>query len=136
MRLLVFAAGIFGFAGVAAYAAAAHAFQAPGEGEQLRSLTAAANMMTIHAPALLAIAALAEKLPLAARLTGAAFILGLLAFAGPLLAFAATGHRVLSLLAPVGGALLMAGWIALAVCAATGWIFPRRSDDPRAGRLS
>lgn len=127
MRPFVLAAGIFGFAGVAAYAAAAHAFQALGQAEQLRSLTSAANMLTIHAPALLALAALSHELPRAARIAGWSFIVGLIAFAGPLLYFAAAGQRIAGFLAPFGGALLMAGWIALAVCAVRGLIFDRRT---------
>lgn len=126
MRLLMLAAGIFGLAGVAAHAAAAHAFQGAGQAEQLRSLTSAAHMLTIHAPALLALAALSEKRPSAARIAGWAFIAGLMLFAGPLVYFAATGRHTAGFLAPLGGALLMAGWIALAVCAARGLIFGTR----------
>jgi uncharacterized membrane protein YgdD (TMEM256/DUF423 family) len=74
-----------------------------------------------HALALLAVAWLAERTesagrkPWLARLAGLAFVLGIALFSGTLYVFGASGKVWMSGAAPAGGALLMAGWVLLAL---------------------
>jgi len=74
-----------------------------------------------HALALLGVAWLAERAengngnPWLARLAGLAFVLGSALFSGTLYVFGLTGAVWMSGAAPAGGALLMAGWILLAL---------------------
>lgn len=103
-RILVFAGGLCGAAGVALSAAAAHLGGA--------FVGTAASFLIMHAPVFLA-----------AGLTGAnrmlrcgSFILlaGLLLFAGDLLARDFLGSRLFPMSAPIGGTLLIAGWLVIA----------------------
>ncbi len=48
------------------------------------------------------------------RWTWVLFCLGVLIFSGSLYVLAVTNHRVLGAVTPVGGVLLLAGWISLA----------------------
>ncbi|MDQ6432790.1 DUF423 domain-containing protein [Mesorhizobium sp. LHD-90] len=105
-RVLVVIAGLAGAAGVALSAAAAH-----GSGQNLQT---AANLLLIHAPALLATALLAGR---AARLGGAVLALGLVLFCGDLLARDFLGGRLFPYAAPAGGLLLIAGWLVIAASA-------------------
>ncbi|WP_306027546.1 DUF423 domain-containing protein [Stappia sp. MMSF_3263] len=106
------AAGLSGLAGVALSAAAAHSAAA-------NLLDPAARMLLFHAPAFLALALLvpawgrggAVRRVLA--LGAAALALGLLLFCGDLCARAWLGHRLFAFAAPLGGTLLMSGWLAI-----------------------
>jgi uncharacterized membrane protein YgdD (TMEM256/DUF423 family) len=74
-----------------------------------------------HALALIAVGWLASMRPaaLAVHLAGTAFTLGIILFSGTLYAFALTGNVPLEGAAPVGGALLMIGWLIIAVLGLT-----------------
>lgn len=76
-----------------------------------------------HALALVAVAWLASTRPGRAALTvhmaGAAFALGIVLFSGTLYVFALTGRIPLEGAAPVGGALLMLGWLIIAMLGLT-----------------
>lgn len=107
----VFFAGLFGAAGVAGAALAAHGF-----GGDVLALAAAIAL--VHAPALLALAALP---PGAARLTlpcGLLLVAGVVLFSGDLAARSFLGDRLFFDAAPTGGTLMIAGWLLLAVGAA------------------
>ena len=72
-----------------------------------------------HALALLGVGLLARHMPgRGLALAGWAFLLGVTIFSGLLYAIALTGMRILGLVVPVGGVLLIAGWLALAYA---GW---------------
>lgn len=108
-------AGLAGLIGVATGAVASHA-NLPAE--DLKRIGTASDYLIWHALALLGAVLLRgqmpdSKLPL---VTGALFILGMLLFAGNLLAIGFIGWNSLSGLTPVGGICLMAGWLSFAFC--------------------
>ena len=112
-------AGLLGAAGVVLAALAAHA--KPGS-----SLDSAAQMLLIHALAIIGASALAcgsNALWLPAA-TGAtwAWLLGAAIFAGDIALRSYAGTRLFPMAAPIGGSLLIAGWLAFAVAA----VFARR----------
>ncbi len=105
LRWPVAAAGLFGAAGVALMAMAAHR----GGG----NLGTAAQMLLFHAPALLAIGLIAPR----GRMLGFGAILlcaGTLLFAGDLVLRELAGTRAFPMAAPAGGLAMIAGWIAVA----------------------
>lgn len=109
-------AGLLGAAGVGAAAAAAHL----GGGQLLET---AATFLMIHSAAVLAIAALALR---SQRLAAAIFaiaaallILGMALFCGDFAMRALANRALFPMAAPSGGMLLIAGWLAAAIAAAT-----------------
>ncbi len=121
-RAAVLGAGLFGFCGVAAAAASAHAAADP------QMLGAVALVCLAHAPALLAIG-------LSGRRDVALVLAGLLLFAGSILFSAdvglrAFGHdRLFAMAAPTGGTIMLLGWLVVAASALT--MRRRPSDPPR-----
>jgi len=111
-RILIVAAALSGVLGVGLSAAAAHVTGG--------SLTTAAQFLLFHAPALLALVALAEGGSLSpgpARLAGFVLILGLVLFCGDLSRRALSGAALAPMAAPTGGVLLMIGWILVGAAA-------------------
>ncbi|MEI9403412.1 DUF423 domain-containing protein [Mesorhizobium argentiipisi] len=106
-RLLVLAGGLVGAAGVALSATAAH-----GGGAFTGT---AANFLLMHAPAFLAIGLAGGNCCL--RIASLVLLAGLLLFCGDLLARDFLGSRLFPMSAPIGGTLLIAGWVAIAVSA-------------------
>ena len=106
-RLLVLAGGLIGAAGVALSAAAAHRGGA--------FTGTAANFLLMHAPVFLAIGLAGSKSCL--RIASLVLLAGLLLFAGDLIARDFLGSRLFPMSAPIGGTLLIAGWLAIAVSA-------------------
>ncbi|MHA6642151.1 DUF423 domain-containing protein [Mesorhizobium sp. A623] len=106
-RILVFAGGLCGTAGVALSAAAAHRGGA--------FTGTAASFLLMHAPVFLAVGLISGNRVLRAG----AFILlaGLVVFSGDLLARDFLASRLFPMAAPIGGTLLLAGWLALAASA-------------------
>ncbi len=103
-------AGLFGLAGVALAALAAH-----GGGEA--NLAASASAMCLaHAPALLALALGAAKIR-TAWLAGLLMIVGTLLFAGDLVTLRFTGSGLFPYAAPSGGWAMMLGWLAVSASA-------------------
>ena len=112
-RALVALACLAGLLGVAASAAAAHS---PGAD----SLKTAAQFLLFHAPAIIALAALAASglvRPPLGRAAACLLVLGLCLFCGDLAARALLRHALFPMAAPTGGFALMAGWLAGIVCA-------------------
>ncbi len=109
MRMLsgffVVFAGLFGAAGVAGAALAAHV-----AGND-RFVAIAASMALIHAPALLGLAAILSRAPRLLGLSGAALSVGVVLFSGDLAMRAATGASLFANAAPTGGTMLIAGWL-------------------------
>ena len=100
-------AGLYGVAGVALAALAAH-----GGGET--NLAASASAMCLaHAPALLALALGNVRLR-TAWLAGLLMIVGTLLFAGDLVTLRFTGSGLFPYAAPTGGWAMMLGWLAVA----------------------
>lgn len=107
-RATLFAAGLFGFAGVVSAAVASHASGDP------RLMGGASAMCLAHAPALLALYAAWPSLR-TAPLAAALLVAGTLLFAGDLTMRHALGHGLFPMSAPTGGTLMMAGWLAIAL---------------------
>jgi uncharacterized membrane protein YgdD (TMEM256/DUF423 family) len=76
----------------------------------LQTWRTAAHYQLVHAVVLLACACHPRKPVLAPRLITA----GVLVFSGSLYALVLTGVRALGAITPIGGLLLIAGWLALA----------------------
>ena len=106
-RLTIVVAGILGGGGVMAAAAASHG----GDGTNLGPI---AMVCLAHGPALFALGLSSLR----GRLFDAAAILlalGTLAFAGDLLARQYLGHAAFPVAAPIGGAGMIGGWLAVIV---------------------
>lgn len=105
-------AALFGFAAVALGAFGAHALRGT-----LSSLGTLEAWMTgsvyhlVHAAVLTCIALAYPR----ARISFWLFVAGIGLFCGSLYVYAVTGLKPLAMLAPMGGACLLAGWMALAL---------------------
>ena len=107
-------AGALGFLGVALGAFGAHGLRerlAPG---MLDVYKTGVLYHLLHAVALLAVALGAERLA-RPRMVAGLWTAGVVVFSGSLYALAITGARQLGAVAPVGGLLLMAGWVTVAL---------------------
>jgi uncharacterized membrane protein YgdD (TMEM256/DUF423 family) len=117
-RVLIVLAGIMGADGVILAAASAHQADAS-------RLAAASSMLLVHACAVLAVVALAERSLIQARIGAIAaigFVIAAGLFAGDLTLRQYAGHGLFPMAAPTGGTLLIASWLVLAIAAA----WPRR----------
>ncbi|MBC2805185.1 DUF423 domain-containing protein [Rhizobium ruizarguesonis] len=99
--------GLFGFAGVALAAAAAHG------GGDAHLLASASTMCLAHAPALLALALAADRIK-TAWLAGLLIGIGTLLFSGDLVSLRFAGSGLFPMAAPTGGFAMMFGWLAVA----------------------
>ena len=107
-------AAISGALGVAAGAFGAHGLKDRVEERMLDIWSTAAQYQLIHALALLAVALfLGRSETTALKVAGHAFFWGTLIFSGSLYVLALSGVRWLGAITPIGGALLIGGWIAL-----------------------
>jgi uncharacterized membrane protein YgdD (TMEM256/DUF423 family) len=107
-------AGALGFLGVALGAFGAHGLRerlAPG---MLEVYKTGVLYHLIHAVALLAVGLGAERLA-RPRAVGTLWVAGVVIFSGSLYALAITGIGMLGAITPIGGLLLMAGWVTLAL---------------------
>jgi uncharacterized membrane protein YgdD (TMEM256/DUF423 family) len=102
---LLAAAGLSGAAGVGLAAAGTHAGQP--------DLGVAANFLLFHAPALIGIALLAGNR--VATAGGWVLVAGLVLFAGDLVMLTERGASPFALAAPIGGSLLILGWLLVAL---------------------
>ena len=110
-RWIGFAGCLLGLSWVAASALGAHVLSGLGEVERARYATAL-GMLIPHALALVLLGLpTAGKRPPVMNLIAGAFFLGSLLFCGSLIALALGAPRGISHLAPVGGVLLMLGWL-------------------------
>ena len=109
-------AGLFMATGIVVGALAAHALQKVLEARQLESLHTAVNYQLFNALGLLVIGLLlrADDLP-ALRTVAGLLIAGILAFSGGIYLMLAGAPRMLGLVTPAGGILLIAGWTWFAV---------------------
>lgn len=106
---LVTAGGVLGLAGVVVSAASSHV----GGGALAQT---AGTFLLLHAAAVLALAALVGSVARPAVLAAAAVTLtaGVILFAGDLVLAGLWGWRPFPPAAPIGGGLLLIGWIAVA----------------------
>lgn len=117
MRIWVFIAAIFGALAVALGAFAAHALKHTLTPESLAVLQTAVRYQFIHALALLLVAVLGVQRPSRILHYSALFFsLGILLFSGSLYALVLSPLKP-GVLTPVGGSLLIIGWLSLAYSA-------------------
>jgi uncharacterized membrane protein YgdD (TMEM256/DUF423 family) len=118
-RLLIGVGALAGGSAVALAAARAHLLAPQLAPADLAMLDSALAIMAMHALTLLAVALLLARWGgVAVRLAGIAFIAGTLLFCGAVL-LRALGDIALGPVAPLGGSLLILGWLALLAAAAT-----------------
>ncbi len=116
MRLWISAAAVNGFLAVALGAYAAHSLRGRVEAELVGWVELGADYGLGHALALLGVGLLAGRAgppPWTLRLAGWGVLAGTLLFSGALYVMGLTGSSALGPIVPVGGVLLMAGWVAL-----------------------
>jgi uncharacterized membrane protein YgdD (TMEM256/DUF423 family) len=116
-RIIVFAAGLMGAAGVILAAVAAH--KAGGT-----LLPAASSMLLFHAPAALLAVLLADRQiirPWLGLVAAGGFVVGATLFSTDLTVLQFLGHRLFPMAAPSGGTLMILSWFLLAIAA----IWPR-----------
>lgn len=106
-RILVLAGGLCGAAGVALSAAATHLGGA--------FVGTAASFLIMHAPVFLAVGLLGASRIL--RTGSFVLLVGLVLFSGDLLARDFAGARLFPMSAPIGGTLLIGGWLVIAASA-------------------
>jgi uncharacterized membrane protein YgdD (TMEM256/DUF423 family) len=113
--LILIASGLTGAAGVALAAAASH-------GGDTVFLGSASTMCLAHAPVLLGLY-LGHRAFRTATLAALILGFGTIVFAGDLVSRHYLGDRLFPMAAPLGGSLMMLGWLAIAAGA-----FFQRSD--------
>lgn len=111
-RRLLLVAGLLGASGVLLAAAASH-------GSDARLLASASAIALAHAPVLLLLAFHAAHAAQAGalKIAGSAFVFGSVLFCGDLVIRAYFGNGLFAYAAPLGGLLLVAGWLTIAVAA-------------------
>lgn len=107
-RLLLVAAGLIGAMGVMAAASASHGAS--------RNLGAIASIGLAHGPALLALGLTTRSRAL--NIAALLLVIGTSIFAADLGVREWLGHGLFTGAAPLGGAVMIAGWIAIIVAAA------------------
>lgn len=113
-----FIGAVFGGLAVVAGAFGAHALKAHLSPEALGWWQTGAQYHVVHAVAIVLTGLFAPRgRPRAIALAGLAFTSGIVLFSGSLYALALTDVRWLAAVTPVGGLLLLVGWIALAASA-------------------
>jgi uncharacterized membrane protein YgdD (TMEM256/DUF423 family) len=118
-RALIVLAGLMGACGVALAALSAH-------GEDAARLAPASSMLLFHASAVMGAIALAGRGPARAGIAivaAAGFVVAAALFSGDLTLRHFAGHGLFPFAPPIGGTLLIASWLALALAA----IWPRRA---------
>lgn len=121
MKTWIFIAAINGMVAVAMGAVGSHVLGHLGE-DRLHLLTLGSNYQLWHALGLVGVGLLApymkdERALHLHKAAGTAFTLGIILFSGGLYVMALTGPGVVQWLVPVGGSLLILGWIGLSICA-------------------
>lgn len=111
-RLLILAAGLCGAAGVALSAVAAHGGAA--------NTATAATFLVVHAPVLLVVGIAVFNNIM--RWAAIVLLIGVALFAGDLVSRDFADDRLFAMAAPIGGGLMVLGWLGIAASA----LFPRR----------
>ena len=120
-RLAFILASIAGFTAVAMGAFGAHAVRDRITPELLAVYETGSRYHLVHAVAMLAVAVMAGVLGRrkpSVTLAMGCFAGGICVFSGSLYVLALTGERWLGAVTPIGGVLLLAGWVCVGV---TGW---------------
>lgn len=112
-RVLGVLGGLMGAAGVAASAAGAHSMAGT-------NLDTAGKMLLIHAAVILALAIPSRFSNRLRRTAATVLSVGTLLFAGDLTLRAVEGHALFPMAAPLGGLLMIAGWLIASLAAMAG----------------
>lgn len=119
-RLFLALAGVLGAAGVALGAFGAHALRDRVSADLVATFETATRYHLAHAGAL-AVVAIAWRAGLIdaglGRLAGWGFVAGIALFSGSLYVLVLSGARWLGAVTPLGGVMLIAAWLALALAA-------------------
>ena len=115
MRRYLLIGGLLGATGVAAGAFGAHALQASVSPERIAIWDTAAQYHLIHAAVILALALCSQTGDSRWRLPMMGFTGGVLLFSFSLYALVLTDITRLAMITPVGGLLLMLGWLMVAI---------------------
>lgn len=116
MNPLLFCAGLAGFLIVALGAFGAHGLEGKLSFEALDWWKTATLYGLVHAAAALAVALRGEALASRSiRISGWAFLAGVIVFSGSLYAMALGAPRFLGAVTPIGGLSFLAGWALTAV---------------------
>jgi uncharacterized membrane protein YgdD (TMEM256/DUF423 family) len=115
--LILVWAGLAGAAGVGLSAAAAHKVDSP-------ALTTAATILTLHAAASVGIFAVALRSvrPLFWQAAALLMLLAATLFSGEIAFHTFTGDAWFQFLAPVGGTLMIASWLLVAIAGFVSWL--------------
>lgn len=118
MKWLLFLGALMGFIGVAAGAFGAHALKHKLNQEMLTIFEVGARYQMYHALAICLAAWASSVTPgLLAPLSGWLFVAGTVIFSGSLYTLALTGIKLFGAITPIGGVLLLIGWLCLAFAA-------------------
>lgn len=112
-RIFAVWGSVLGFLGVALGAFGAHGLRERISAESLAIYQTGVQYHMIHALALLALAALSDRVRWAS-LVGWLFVFGVVIFSGSLYLLAITGERWLGAVTPLGGVCFLGGWGVLA----------------------
>ncbi len=110
--MLILISALTGALGVAAGAFGAHALKTRLPVDLLAVWNTAAHYQLLHAVALLALALYAQSTGRTVNLPWGLMFAGVLLFSGSLYAMCLSGLRTLGAITPVGGLLMIAGWLA------------------------
>ena len=114
-RTFILIAALAGFVGVALGAFGAHGLRGRLTPEMLAVFETGVRYQLVHAVALLAVAALMDRLSGWLIVTaGWLFLSGMVLFSGSLYLLALTGVTILGAITPLGGLAFLAGWACLA----------------------
>ncbi len=114
-RFFLIAGAVLGFVAVALGAFGAHALKGRLSPEGLARFETAVRYQFYHVFALLAVSLMSRAWPeLNFAPSGWAFLAGVVIFSGTLYLIDLTGIRMFGAVTPVGGVLLLIGWILLA----------------------
>jgi uncharacterized membrane protein YgdD (TMEM256/DUF423 family) len=117
LKTWLFVGALLGAAAVAAGAFGAHYLKnvLKADAQELANWETAARYQMYHALALLVVGLVASRQPAALlHWAGGAMTLGTVIFSGCLYALVLTGQRRLGAVVPIGGTLLIIGWLCLA----------------------
>lgn len=119
MPLAILLGALNGALAVALGAFAAHGLEGAVPADDLAAFETGARYHLVHAVAMVAAGLLSLHAPgRGAGTAGLLFLAGIVLFSGSLYVLGFTGSRALVLVTPVGGLLLILGWIVLAAAAA------------------
>ena len=116
-RIFLSIASILGSTSVILGAFASHGLKDKLSSQALSIWDTGNRYQMYHTLALVLIALLLSRFPnsTAFIVSGYAFIAGILIFSGSLYALSLSGIKVLGAITPIGGVLLISGWIALGI---------------------